>query len=89
MALAKCAVFLAVAAVAAIGASAFQTGNLNYLAPVHELPQLAKSEPASVLEAHGRSLLAKSPAKSAWEPKTSRQSDQIFVQVCSAATFTA
>jgi alkaline phosphatase D len=71
---------MAAVALSAIATDALRTGNLNYLAPVHELPQLAKFEPADVLEAHGRSLLAGNPAKAAWAPKTNRQSDQIFVQ---------
>ncbi len=73
---------LAATVLASVGTSALQTGNLNYLAPVMELPQLAKFEPADVVAAHGRALLAnKDPSKSAWTPKTNRQSDQIFVQV--------
>jgi alkaline phosphatase D len=65
---------------AAAGASALQSGNLNYLAPVVELPHLAATEPLEVRELHRRSLLAHDPAKSAWAPKTNRASATTFVQ---------
>ena len=48
------------------------------------------AEPLELLDQiHGRSLLGKKgdPAKSAWEPKTNRKTETVFVQVGSIRTF--
>ena len=47
-------------------------------------------EPLELLDQiHGRLLLGKKgdPAKSAWQPKTNRKTDSVFVQVSSIQTF--
>jgi alkaline phosphatase D len=82
MMVATCALF---AVLAAVGAAAQRSGNMAYLAAVPTLPHLAKPEPAEVHLLHGRALgqtgrKYRDPAKSAWEPRTTKASDAVFAQ---------